>query len=161
MDAESELDRFLTAIAEVYDTERKRYVGVYDHELWAHLGTIAVSRESAQIDRAFEMAHRQKLLRHSAQDWETVILLPAGWRRVPGGMPGHDKDDEFLAAFDSVWRDPSVRRLKGRVMASAVYRSLRWSFDACEAGNISRRLADRGLVEHLEMLEGNALLRLA
>jgi len=159
VDAESEVDWFLTAIAEVYDTERKRYVGVYDHELWAHLGTIPVSREGTRVGRAFEMSHREKLLLRSAQDWETIILLPAGWHRVEGGMPGHEEDDAFLAAFDAVWRDPSIQRLKGRVMASAVYRALGWSFDACEAGNIARRLADRRLVEHLEMLEGNALLR--
>lgn len=155
MDRQSGVRELLAAFAGQYNTEAKRYHGVSDSILFRSLpDSLAVEDRH----EPYVMALREGLLRHSDRDWETIILTLEGWELVPGGMPGKEKDQPFLAAVIKLWSDPNVKRYRGRLLGSTVYRELNWPFDGAEAGNIARRLAARGLVDQIEM-EGDVRVR--
>lgn len=157
MNLESEIDRILAAYAAKLNTEFRRYHG-RETGLRDSLGPETDPEQGKRTRQALDQALRSGLLRHSQRDWEHILLTPEGWDRVPGGMPGQEKDGPFLRTALALWSDPTVKRWKGRLLGSTIYRALDWPFDGCEAGNIARRLAARRLVDQVEM-EGDVRVR--
>jgi hypothetical protein len=151
-------DLVLHALAEALYTEKSRWLGVYSDEIWKRMPQSNDREELFQVSRALDGAEREGLLKHDDLDWDHIRLTPAGWRLVAGAMPGAEKDAMLLDALIHLWNDPNTRRWRGRVLGSTIYRHLNWPFDVAEVVNISRRLSEARLVDHLE-LSGDVSVR--
>ena len=114
-----------------------------------------LSDEARRLERVIRHLVHEGLIEEKEQ---RLRLTSSGWVEVAGGVPGQERDDEFISTLVRLHHDPFTRRERGLIPCRLICESIGWSVDGNQVVGLVERLIAEGLAWGEVSKTGSALL---